>query len=77
MLRLRIGSDDGRVEVGNFFLADCQVPVEDIQKLALNPTDITLSEDASGECPVDVSEGEFICELDQGTRISLSRLEGR
>ena len=28
-LRPRVESDDGGVEVGNFVLADCQIPIKD------------------------------------------------
>ena len=69
MLCPRVESDDGGVEVGNLALADRQIPIKDVQKLALDPSDITLSEDASGDRPVDVLEGGIVRELDQEIRI--------
>ena len=65
----RVESDDSGVEVGNFALADREIPIKDVQKLALDPSDITLSEDASGDRPVDVLEGGIVRELDQEIRI--------
>jgi len=59
----RIESDDGGVQVGNFVLTDRQIPIKYIQKLALDPTDITLSEDASCDRPVDVLKSGIIREL--------------
>ena len=64
----RIEYDDSRVKVSNFFLADHQIPIKDFQKLALNLTDITISEDASGDPPVNVFEGGIIRELDSRDR---------
>jgi len=59
----RVEGDDGGVQVGNIVLTDRQIPVKYIQELALDPTDITLSEDASRDCPVDVLKGGIIREL--------------
>ena len=64
----RIENDDSRVKVSNIFLADHQIPIKDFQKLALNLTDIALSEDASSDRPVDVFEGGIIRELDSRDR---------
>ena len=69
MLCSRVESDDSGVEVGNFALADREIPIKDVQKLTLNPSDITLSEDASSDRPVDVLEGGIVRELDQEIRI--------
>ena len=64
-----VKGDDGRVEVGNFVLTDCQIPVEDFQKLSFDPTDIALSEDAGGDRPVDVLESGIIRELADDIRV--------
>ena len=64
-------SDDGRVEVGNFAFADRQIPIKNIQELAFDPTDITLSEDAGSDRPVDVLKSGIIRELDQDIRIMI------
>lgn len=76
MLGPRIEGNDGRVKVGDFALADRQIPVEDVQKLPLNSTDITFSEDASSNGPMDVLKRGVVRELDQEIRIKiLSRSE--
>ena len=67
----RIESNDGGVQVGNFVLADRQIPIEDIQKLSLDPTDITLSEDAGSDGPMDVLESGVVRELEQEIRIRI------
>ena len=69
----RIESNDGGVQVGNFALADRQIPIEDIQKLSLDPTDITLSEDASSDGPMDVLESGVVRELDKKLGLRFSR----
>ena len=74
MSRPRVESNDGRVEIVNFFFVDCQIPMKDLQKLALNPVDIMLSKYASGDRPVDVFEGGIIRELHQEIRIRVFRL---
>ena len=61
----RVESDDAGVEVGNFALTDRQIPIKNIQELALNPADITFPEDASCDSPLDVLRGRIIRELDQ------------
>jgi len=67
----RIESNDGRVEVGNFVLANRQIPIKDVQKLAFDPADIALSEDAGSDRPVDVLESRIIRKLNQEIRIRI------
>ena len=61
----RVESDDGGVQVGNFALTDRQVPIKDVQKLSLDPTDIALSKDASSDRPMNVLKSGIIGELEQ------------
>lgn len=69
MLHRRIESDDGRVVACNVFLVDDQIPIKDIQELALDPTDITFSKDTGCNRPVDVLESGIIRKLDQRIRM--------
>lgn len=52
------------MEVGNFALTDCQIPIKDVQKLALDPTGVTFPEDSSCDRPPDVLSGRIIRELE-------------
>ena len=59
----RVESDDGGVEVGNFGLADRKIPIKHVQKLSLDPSDITFPEDSGRDCPMNVLKSRIIREL--------------
>lgn len=69
LMRARVqahGVEEGhhRVVVGEQIgLVDAKLVIEDIEELALYPTDVTLAEDTGAKCPVDVLECGVIAVL--------------
>ena len=60
--------EDGVVVCEDVGLGDGEFEVEDVEELTLDAADVTLAEDASAECPVDILECGVIQVLRRGTR---------
>ena len=60
--------EDGVVVCKEIGFGDGEFEVEDVEELTLDAADVTLAEDASAECPVDILECGVIQVLRRGTR---------
>jgi hypothetical protein len=60
------------VVVEDVRLGNCKFPIQDIQKLALNPTDVAFAKGTRHERPVDVFQRRIICVLREAVSIASS-----
>ena len=66
-----MGTSEGKDSVvvcEDIGLGNGEFEVEDVEELTLDAADVTLAEDASAECPVDILECGVIQVLRRGTR---------